>query len=476
MRAVCRLHPPLLLFPTATSRAPRYKCGVCEDIDLCGPCMRALVAARIKMAAEAGEVAAAAAPRRPPPGGRPRRWVSKLHSRDLAAKWAALQTAVPCLHPSHKFQRVVDGPERAVVYVAGSADGSADQLQPLQPQQATAADAADAAAEALAVASLGNGAAATSASSGGEPAAAAASSSSSSSGLDQFLATFPPSASSCADVAWICVEAQQQAAPASSSSGAGCAAAAAGSSSSGGGGAAAAGPSLEERVDAAVEEWERLTAAAARAKRRVTAADVDRLAAKHRILKGKWLCFARSPEEADGAWPAVARAVCGRPGGRPLCASAKCSSTAPDGSHVICAYVASYQVWGLCCVRRVSSARRRLQARQRGAAALCLPAATAHVLPPPLLPGAGRGRRAARVLRAAAGGAAGAAPGPAPAVQGKAGQHQRARGGGWARAQGLLPFACEPALPPTPPAGRHCLVAALQRWLSPCLVLAHAAP
>jgi hypothetical protein len=36
----------------------RYKCGVCEDIDLCGACMRALVAARIKMSQEAAPLAA----------------------------------------------------------------------------------------------------------------------------------------------------------------------------------------------------------------------------------------------------------------------------------------------------------------------------------------------------------------------------------------------------------------------------------
>ena len=38
----------------------RYKCAVCEDIDLCGACMRALVAARVKMSQEA-------APRPAPP-------------------------------------------------------------------------------------------------------------------------------------------------------------------------------------------------------------------------------------------------------------------------------------------------------------------------------------------------------------------------------------------------------------------------
>jgi hypothetical protein len=32
----------------------RFKCTVCPDIDLCSQCMRALIAARLKMAAEAG--------------------------------------------------------------------------------------------------------------------------------------------------------------------------------------------------------------------------------------------------------------------------------------------------------------------------------------------------------------------------------------------------------------------------------------
>lgn len=64
------------------------------------------------------------------------------------------------------------------------------------------------------------------------------------------------------------------------------------------------------------------------------------------------MLFARSGEEADVAWPAVARAVCGSPAGAgqaataPLCGSAKVSSTAPppDNSHVFCCYVDNYQV------------------------------------------------------------------------------------------------------------------------------------
>ena len=226
----------------------------------------------------------------PPPvqGGRPRRWVAKLHSRDLAEKWAALQTAVPCLHPSHKFQKVVEGPERAVVFTSGhsgstgssSGGTSAPSVSNGAATTAAALDeavgagqeqpgqAVDEAAAALAAVSLQQ-------SQVDAAGAAAAAQPSGSERLEEFLATFRPSACSCSDVAWLVVEVGSGS---GSGSGSSSAPPASGSSS-----AAQAGPSLEERVDAAVEEWEKLAASG----RKLAAADVDHLAAKHRILKGE---------------------------------------------------------------------------------------------------------------------------------------------------------------------------------------------
>ncbi|KAL4429376.1 hypothetical protein ABPG77_005150 [Micractinium sp. CCAP 211/92] len=304
----------------------RFKCCVCEDIDLCGACMRALVAARVKMSQEAGQLPA---PRQQ--GGRPRRWVHKLRSKELSEKWAALQTAVPCLHPSHRFHKVVDGPERAVVFHPGSLDG------PASSPAGGSLGSSVAALESSAAASSGSQACSSpdpGSSGGGDV---------SGSRLERFLATFPPSAASCSDVAWIVVSHPEGAAsPAAAATaqpaeGSGRAGSPAARGDRGGG---SAEPSLEERVDAAVDEWERLTASG----RKPTAADVDALAAKHRILKGKWMLFARSGEEADAAWAVVARTVCGEPArATPLCRSAKVSSASPDGSWVICLYTDNYQ-------------------------------------------------------------------------------------------------------------------------------------
>lgn len=80
-------------------------------------------------------------------------------SKDPGQHWAALQTAVPCLHPSHKFEKVTQGPERSIQYIP--------------PQVETKEEGSEN--EAL------------------------------SSSLKWFLTTFPPSKCSCADVAWICI-------------------------------------------------------------------------------------------------------------------------------------------------------------------------------------------------------------------------------------------------------------------------------
>lgn len=116
----------------------RYKCGVCEDVDLCDRCMRALVAARVRISQEAG-------PLREPPAHsqRPKRWVSKLRSEDGAVKWGALQAAVPCLHPTHHFSRVESGPERAVVLQAGAGpDALAAFLETFPPSRSSCSDVA----------------------------------------------------------------------------------------------------------------------------------------------------------------------------------------------------------------------------------------------------------------------------------------------------------------------------------------------
>lgn len=103
-------------------------------------------------------------------------------------------------------------------------------------------------------------------------------------------------------------------------------------------------------MEAAVEEWEELTQ-----RRRPTAADVDALARRHAIRRGKWMCFPRSAAEADTAWSAVATAAAG---GALACSQVKISSAAPsDASHVICAYTEDYQ-----CKEEVDAAAAALRA------------------------------------------------------------------------------------------------------------------
>lgn len=92
---------------------------------------------------------------------------------------------------------------------------------------------------------------------------------------------------------------------------------------------------LQEQVDKALEDWEKLIA-----KQRPTPADVDAIARKRGLLQGKWLCFPRT-SEVDAAWRAAAGAA--MQGTLPCC-QIKISSVAPkDDRHVMMCYTTNYQ-------------------------------------------------------------------------------------------------------------------------------------
>jgi hypothetical protein len=256
----------------------RYKCQVCEDRDLCESCFRSLLRARIQMAQEAGDLRPA-----PSQDTRPKRWISKLRSDNERVKWQALLTAVPCLHPSHRYQ-AISGPERAVVLSLPGGEEAGESM------------------------------------------------------LLKYLETFPPSKASCADVAWIVVEIPRSNKSSSSQRRRQQSSSSLSSTST----AAAIGPSsprlqraiedsMEARIDAALEDWEALLQ-----RRTPTADDVGALARRHDIKRGKWLAFPRSSQEADAAWRAVLLAVanCALP-----CTEVKVSSVAPGTQgHVLCVY------------------------------------------------------------------------------------------------------------------------------------------
>lgn len=81
--------------------------------------------ARIKVAQEVGSLPESKALR----NTRPHRWIARVKSENSRIKWKALQDSVPCLHPTHTFQKVINGPERAVVFscVHGSPDANRDE-------------------------------------------------------------------------------------------------------------------------------------------------------------------------------------------------------------------------------------------------------------------------------------------------------------------------------------------------------------
>lgn len=237
----------------------RFKCQVCEDRDLCETCMRALIAARVKMSKEAGPISDPS----PPSGPRPKRWISKLRSDDAKTKWGALMQVVPCLHSSHVFARMDWGPERAVVLTL---------LSTLSSKACS-----DLAAK--------------------------------------FLETFPPSGANCADVAWIIVDPPKE---------------------SGNTMEERKKDDIEDRVEAALENWEKIIT-----QRKPTADDVGTLAKRHRILRGKWIAFPKTSEEADAAWRSMVHAAA--EGALTGCSQVKISATNPkEPGYVLCAYTEDY--------------------------------------------------------------------------------------------------------------------------------------
>jgi len=225
--------------------------------------MRTLIAARILYTQQTDTLL----PPPPPPSSntRPNKWVHKLYSKDPNQHWAALQTAVPCLHPSHKFERVTQGPERSIQYT---------------PPQVETRD-------------EGEG--------GGREEEKEA--------LTWFLDTFPPSQCSCSDVAWICIQQHDRGNNNNNNNNSS-------SSSNGSGGTQDSNnnkkktakvllPPLEERIEAALDNWEQRIHVASTKKERISNLDVDTIAKKYQILKAKWLVFP-SEDEVDSAWRAVA--------------------------------------------------------------------------------------------------------------------------------------------------------------------------
>jgi hypothetical protein len=282
----------------------RFKCRVCEDRDLCENCMRALVTARVKMAAEAGTSMKAP----PPDGCRPKNWISKLKSEDERVKWGALLQAVPCLHPTHVFTRMDYGPERAVVLALPPVSSST----PLVEETTETTETAKETTKEISVLR--------------------------SNVATQFLDTFPPSGSSCTDVAWIIVDLPQThqiLTPASSNDVTSELSNLNIATTIPPGGATTS--TLEKDIEAALEDWEKIIS-----KRKPTKEDINNIARRNKVLPGKWLLFPKSPEEADIVWSSIVAAVAEGQLTNAI-TQVKISPTNPnERGYVICVYTDDY--------------------------------------------------------------------------------------------------------------------------------------
>lgn len=145
--------------------------------------------------------------------------------------------------------------------------------------------------------------------------------------IDKFVAAFPPATVSCASLAWIAIVLFPDRAPST--------------------------PRLARNdrgsadfdtcVDAAVEAWEKILEGS----KQPDTSDIDALARKFRILRGKWLIFPQR-SEVTAVWNELARSFTrddsdGYTDGRAVCTEIKVSTASPrDGGHVCCVYVEDY--------------------------------------------------------------------------------------------------------------------------------------
>lgn len=91
----------------------------------------------------------------------------------------------------------------------------------------------------------------------------------------------------------------------------------------------------EKRIQNALQDWEGIVEI-----KNPAAEDVDRVAKKHRLMSGKWMCFPRS-DEVDCVWENLCRAMMS--GTLKDCTEIKISTaSAKDDMHVLVAYTDDY--------------------------------------------------------------------------------------------------------------------------------------
>lgn len=132
-----------------------------------------------------------------------------------------------------------------------------------------------------------------------------------------FLEVFRPSSSSCADLAWIVLDMRGSIVGTSKKK-------------------ETYSDEEESRVDDALNDWDELCSA-----RKPEQEDVNALAKRYNIRRGKWLAFPKTPQEADEVWSRIVHAAMN---GQLLNISqVKVSTTNPrEPGYVVCAYTEDF--------------------------------------------------------------------------------------------------------------------------------------